>query len=133
MEGVAKIISKVHAGIITSFFEGMPCFMLEVLSSGRPMGTIRLPQYDLIVKDGLSGFFVERAETAEVSADKMSDAFVALWNDIRVGRIDPEAINSCIDSYSVDNQLPRVFEIHRKLVAGRQSAPFFANARPDHS
>lgn len=115
--GVASILSKVHAGIITSHFEGMPCFMLEVLSSGRPMGTIRLPQYDLIVKPGVSGFFVERADTDEQSAELMADAFVELWSDIKEGRIDPADVHQCIDPFTVDNQLPRVFEIHRKLVA----------------
>ncbi len=115
--GVAAILSKVHAGIITSHFEGMPCFMLEVLSSGRPMGTIRLPQYDLIVKPGVSGFLVERAQTDEQSAELMADAFVELWRDIREGRVDPAQVHACIDPFTVHNQLPRVFEIHRELVA----------------
>lgn len=115
--GVAAILSKVHAGIITSHFEGMPCFMLEVLSSGRPMGTIRLPQYDLIVKPGTSGFFVERTPSDEDNAEQMADAFVALWEDIKSGRIDPAEVHKCIEPFSVQNQLPRVFEIHRDLVA----------------
>ncbi len=114
--GVADILSKVHAGIITSHFEGMPCFMLEVLSSGRPMGCIRLPQYDLIVKPGVSGFFVERAPTDQNSAAQMSDGFVELWSDIKQGHIDPLKVHNCIDPFTVDNQLPRVFEIHRQLV-----------------
>jgi len=115
--GVANIISKVHAGIITSYFEGMPCFMLEVLSSGRPMGTIKLPQYELIVKPGTSGFFVERAQTMEQSAEQLSDAFVELWRDIKAGKIEPNAVHECISPFTVDNQLPRVFKIHRQLVA----------------
>ncbi|MCF6197888.1 MAG: glycosyltransferase family 4 protein [Hyphomicrobiaceae bacterium] len=115
--GVAKILSQVHAGIITSFFEGMPCFMLEVLSSGRPMGTIKLPQYELIVKPGTSGFFVERADTMEQSAEQLSDAFVELWSDIKAGKIEPRAVHECISPFTVDNQLPRVFKIHRQLVA----------------
>jgi len=115
--GVAKILSQVHAGIITSYFEGMPCFMLEVLSSGRPMGTIKLPQYELIVKPGTSGFFVERADTMEQSAEQLSDAFVELWSDIKAGKIEPRDVHECISPFTVDNQLPRVFKIHRQLLA----------------
>ena len=115
-DGVADILSKVHAGIITSHFEGMPCFMLEVLSSGRPMGTIKLPQYELIVKPPVSGFFVERAPTDEQSAQEMANAFIDMWSDIKEGRIDPDLVHQCINPFTVDNQLPRVFEIHRKLV-----------------
>ena len=115
--GVARILSRVHAGIITSHFEGMPCFMLEVLSAGRPMGTIRLPQYDLIVKPGVSGFLVERSGSDEQSADQMSDAFVELWDEIKSGAVDPMSVHQCIKPFTVEHQLPRVFEIHRELVA----------------
>lgn len=116
---INDILANMHAGIITSYFEGMPCFMLEVLAAGRPMGTIHLPQYELIVEPGVSGFFVERSESVEDTAARMSDAFIELWRDIQQGRIDPHAVQRCIDPYSVDNQLPRVFEIHRALVGNR--------------
>ena len=33
--GVAAILRRSHAGILTSFFEGMPCYLLELLST-RP-------------------------------------------------------------------------------------------------
>jgi len=38
--GVAEIMAASHAGILTSFFEGMPCYLLELLASGRPIGPI---------------------------------------------------------------------------------------------
>ncbi len=120
--GVARILSGIHAGIITSHFEGMPCFMLETLSSGRPMGAIRLPQYDLIIKPGISGFQVERAASADESAELMSRAFVELWADICKGRVQPQKVHECIEPFTVDNQLPRVFEIHRKLVKEGRAA-----------
>ena len=116
-KGVAKIIKQVHAGIITSYFEGMPCFHAGSVVIGRPMGTIKLPQYELIVKPGVSGFFVEREDTMEQSAAHLSDAFVELWNDIKAGKIDPGAVHECISPFTVDNQLPRVFKIHKQLVA----------------
>lgn len=119
---INDILSKVHAGIITSYFEGMPCFMLEVLSAGRPMGTIKLPQYELIVEPGVSGFFVERADSVEQSAEAMAEAWVALWRDIKNGKLDPQAIQRGIDPFTVDNQLPRVFDIHRQLVSRRAAA-----------
>ena len=43
-EGVAAITARAHAGILTSYFEGMPCFLLETLSAGRPLAAVRLPQ-----------------------------------------------------------------------------------------
>lgn len=122
-EEINDILARMHGGIITSFFEGMPCFMLEVLAAGRPMGCIHLPQYELIVKPGVSGFFVDRAEDIDTTADRMADAFVGLWRDICEGRVDPAAVQRCIDPFTVDNQLPRVFEIHRQLVRQRTGGP----------
>jgi glycosyltransferase involved in cell wall biosynthesis len=122
-EEINAILARMHAGIITSFFEGMPCFMLEVLAAGRPMGCIHLPQYELIVKPGVSGFLVERSDDTDATAERMAAAFVALWRDICEGRIDPAAVQRCIDPFSVDNQLPRVFEIHRQLVGKRTRGP----------
>lgn len=122
---INDILTKAHSGIITSYFEGMPCFMLEVLAAGRPMGTVHLPQYEQIVKPGTSGFYVDRQDPEEQTIDVMVEAFLSLWQDIKAGKLDPEAIARCIDPFSVDNQLPRVFEIHRGLL--NKNKPVAAN------
>jgi glycosyltransferase involved in cell wall biosynthesis len=119
--GVSAIMRACHAGVLTSYFEGMPCYLLELLSSGRPMGAIRLPQYDPLVVEGVSGFLVERPEDREEAADLMADRFVQLWHDIRAGRLDPEAIRAKVRPYSVEVQMPKLFDRHRAL--GRRPAP----------
>ena len=37
-DGVRDIMARCHAGILTSYFEGLPCYLLEMLASGRPVG-----------------------------------------------------------------------------------------------
>ena len=118
--GVARILRQVHAGIITSYFEGMPCFMLETLSSGRPMGCIHLPQYELIIKPGEGGFFAERGESMEESAERLADGFAALWQDIKAGKISPRKVHDGISPFTIENQMPKIFDIHRRLLAARQ-------------
>ena len=54
-DGVAALAAKCHAGILTSYFEGIPCYLLETLAVGRPFGAIRLPQYDPLIVEGISG------------------------------------------------------------------------------
>jgi glycosyltransferase involved in cell wall biosynthesis len=112
---VAKIAAFCHAGVLTSFFEGMPCYLLEVLSVGRPFVAIRLPQYDAVIIKGVSGELVERAANIEQSVSNMVDAFMRLWTDIQSGRIDPNKVHDCIAPYSVDNQMSILFEIHKDL------------------
>ncbi len=112
---VAKIAAHCHAGVLTSYFEGMPCFLLEVLCVGRPFAAIRLPQYDAVIVNGISGELVERAQTVEASINLMSDAFLRVRNDIFAGHITPEGVRAKVDPYTIENQMSRLFEIHRKL------------------
>ena len=59
--GVADVLSHVHAGILTSEFEGMPFSVLETLGSGRPVCAIHLPQLASVIREGLSGTLVARS------------------------------------------------------------------------
>jgi glycosyltransferase involved in cell wall biosynthesis len=118
--GVSEIMRSSHAGILTSYFEGMPCYLLELLSSGRPIGAIRLGQFDPLVEAGVSGFMVERPEDRSAAADLMADGFVALAEAIDAGRLDPEAIRAKVRPYSVAVQMPKLFERHRALGGGRK-------------
>jgi glycosyltransferase involved in cell wall biosynthesis len=114
-DGIAELAAKCHAGILTSYFEGMPCYLLETLAAGRPFCAIRLRQYDPLIVDGVSGKMVERGEDAALSAARLVDAGVELWDAIRAGRIDPAAVHARIAPYSVDKQMTRLFERHRTL------------------
>lgn len=116
--GVARIMALCHAGILTSFFEGMPCFLLEGLASGRPFGAIRLPQFDGLIEAGTSGFLVERGADTGASAALMAEHFAGLWDGIRLGHLDPAAIHAKAAPYAVTVQMNRLFARHR-AVQGR--------------
>jgi len=118
---VAEIAARCHAGVLTSFFEGMPCYLLETLSVGRPFVAIRLPQYDPPIVPGVSGYLVERRESEDASIAPLVDAFVMLWDDIRGGAIEPAAVHALIQPYTVENQMARLFAIHRALQDGRST------------
>jgi len=110
--GVSAIMRNSHAGILTSYFEGMPCYLLEAMSSGRPVGAIRLAQYDPLIEENVSGFLVERPEDRDAAAEAMADGFARLAADVFAGRLDPEAIRAKVRPYSVDVQMPRLFDRH---------------------
>ena len=125
-QGVARILRQVHAGILTSYFEGLPCYMMEVLASGRPLGVIRLPQFQITLPDyaplmveGVSGFMEERDEDdREGTARRMAQGFAQLWRDIQSGQYDPRRIAERARPYSIEVQLPRLFERHRQIQDG---------------
>lgn len=121
-EGLARLYARAHAGTLTSFFEGMPCYLLEMLASGRPFAAVRLPQYDPLIVSGVSGTLVERGEQDAACESDLAAAFVALWNDIREGRVDPAGVRERVLPYSVDSQMQRLFAHHRALQGASPSA-----------
>jgi glycosyltransferase involved in cell wall biosynthesis len=121
-DGVRAIMAKSHAGILTSYFEGMPCYLLEMLASGRPVGAIELSQYAPLILPGVSGALVPRSDPREFCAEMLADAFMSLWDDIKRGRVDPVRLRTLVEPYSVETQLGRLFAIHRRLQAGKASA-----------
>ncbi len=117
-DGVSRIVASCHAGVLTSFFEGMPCYLLETLSTGRPFCAVRLPQYDPLVMPGVSGELVERTDPDDRCMDDLIEAFVRLRNDIFAGRISPARVHECVQPYSVESQMSRLFASHRALQDG---------------
>jgi glycosyltransferase involved in cell wall biosynthesis len=115
LDGVAAILAKCHAGVLTSYFEGMPCYLLETLSAGRPFCAIRLPQYDPLVIEGISGTLIERTEPDAKCQTALIAAFERLWDDISADRIDPMRVHERVKPYSVETQMSRLFAHHRAL------------------
>lgn len=108
-------MSNVHAGILTSEFEGMPFSVLESLGSGRPVGAIHLPQLASVIKDGVSGYLVERGGDIDDMADRLSSAFVEISIRQRDGRITPDGVANEIADFRPEVQLAKCYENHREL------------------
>ena len=115
---VAAIMARCHAGIITSLFEGMPCYLLEMLATGRPVGATILPQFVPLIVPGLGGVLVERGATSEDSADALATGFRVIAESIASGRLEPERIRALIQPYSVESQMVRLFACHAMLADG---------------
>jgi glycosyltransferase involved in cell wall biosynthesis len=113
--GVASVLSQVHAGILTSEFEGMPFSVLESLGSGRPVCSIHLPQLDSVIKPGLSGQQIARSDDQDDMADRLSDAFMDVRSKILSGAITPEGVASSISEFTPQRQLAKCYDNHRKI------------------
>ncbi|HEX7857265.1 MAG TPA: glycosyltransferase [Sphingobium sp.] len=106
---VAEVMRSVHIGMLVSHWEGMPCFLLELLASGRPFGGLRLPQFDQVIEPGSNGEMVERADSNEDNIASVANAIVKLWADIKDGRISPDEVHQHIIPWSIDYQLRHFF------------------------
>lgn len=112
---VAALYQRCHAGVLTSFFEGMPCYLLELLGIGRPFAAIRLPQYDPLIVAGSSGYMVERTDSEPAMVEALCDTFMDLRAQMQRGTLDPERIHALVEPFSVSQQMSRLFERHRAL------------------
>ena len=120
---VAAIMGGAHAGLITSFFEGMPCYLLETLASGRPVVAVALPQFASLIKAGRSGRLVARSEDRAATAAALAEAMHAVAAEIASGRLDPMLIAASIEPFSVERQMGRLFACHEALAASARSQP----------
>lgn len=114
-QGVADVLSNVHAGILTSEFEGMPFSVLETLGAGRPVCAIHLPQLASVIKDGVSGRLVARSNDHDDMAARLANAFVETHAGIANGSITPEGVAREVGDFTPEYQLARIYENHRAL------------------
>lgn len=122
-DDVAKVMRQVHMGILVSHWEGMPCFLLELLASGRPFGGLRLPQFDQVIEQGVNGRMVERGQTVEESEAVVTGAILQQWHEIRSGITDPDKVHAKIVPWSIDNQLTRLFTAIREIARPGKPPP----------
>ena len=113
--GMAQTLAGVHAGILTSNFEGMPRCVLETLAVGRPVVAMHLPQLDVVIHDRESGFIVPRGAPQDELAEQMADKLLELRAAILRGEIDPAAVARKVDPFTPRTQLARVFHFHREI------------------
>ena len=120
-EGVARIISTAHCGIMTSHSEGMPCFLLETLASGRAFASVRLPSFEPLVLAHETGELVDRSDDVETTAAQLTAALTQIWAEIQSGAFSPEAIATRVTPYSVSSVFARLFDVHRRIRDGRNA------------
>lgn len=123
--GVAEVLAGVHAGILTSEFEGMPFSVLETLAVGRPVGAIHLPQLECVIKEGRSGTLVARSGSEDDMAERLADAFVDIRSRMQDGRLSPQGVADAVKDFTPERQLAKCYENHRQIQRrrfGRSSA-----------
>src|ERR1700704_4277351 len=120
--GMAATLASVHAGILTSEFEGMPPFVLETLAVGRPVVPVHLPRLASVIHDGDSGFLVARDGAAEDTAEALAQRFMDVHDAIDAGEMDPARIADAIADFTPSRQLARVFRYHQEIQNARRMA-----------
>ena len=111
--------SSMHAGILTSEFEGMPRCVLETLAVGRPVVAVHLPQLEPVIHDHLSGFLVSRSSTPDDMAKALAQRFIDVRDAIDAGKMDPARIAGAIADFTPNKQLARVFRYHQDIQNAR--------------
>jgi glycosyltransferase involved in cell wall biosynthesis len=117
--GMAATLANAHAGILTSEFEGMPRCVLETLAIGRPVVAVHLPQLESVIRDGESGFLVQRTGSIEDMTETLAQRFVDLCERIGDGRMSHARIAAAISDFTPGKQLARVYRYHQEIQNAR--------------
>jgi glycosyltransferase involved in cell wall biosynthesis len=115
---VAKVISHIDIGLLTSEFEGMPRFVIECMASGRPVVALHLPQLERITRDGISGYLVPRSDDqVQVIAQRIADT----WQGLKAGQYQPETIADCVEAHRPTTLLKKIWNDHRRLAGAPEA------------
>ncbi len=109
---IAAILKEMHVGILTSEFEGMPRVVMEVLTTGRPVVALHLPQLESVLKNGVSGFLIERTPD---HVTHQAERIVEAYELMKSGRITPETVAMAVADFTPQALLGKIQRDHRRL------------------
>ncbi|WP_158441920.1 glycosyltransferase [Novosphingobium sp. B-7] len=109
---IAALMQQCQMGLLTSDFEGMPRFVMELLTSGRPAVCLHLPQLESVLVDGVTGFIVPRGED---QVAEQARRMLETWTLAHEGQLDPIAIRKAVEPFSPQSLLGKIWNDHRRL------------------
>lgn len=109
---IGRLLPSMHIGILTSEFEGMPRFVMETLSAGRPVCAFHLPQLEQVIFAGKSGALVPRSLT---EVQDLAAQIINVWHAMKSGSISPNKVADTVAPFSPGRLLSRIFADHRRL------------------
>lgn len=115
---VAAILRGAHCALMTSHSEGLPCFLLETLASGRAFVGTALPSFAPFIHSGQSGELVPRAAERGKTAADMATALESVARDISLGRLDPDRIAASVSHLAVHRVFEQLFGRHATIRGG---------------
>ncbi|WP_343525284.1 glycosyltransferase family 4 protein [Sphingomonas sp.] len=111
-EEIAELLGDMHICILTSDFEGMPRVVMESLTVGRPVVALHLPQLEVVVRDGVSGYLIPRGEEqTRLHARRLIDTYRA----IETGEITPDGVAALVEPFGAATLLGKLWRDHRVL------------------
>ncbi|MES1985286.1 MAG: glycosyltransferase [Pseudomonadota bacterium] len=111
-EGLAAILQKLHVGLLTSDFEGMPRSVMEFLASGRPVVALHLPQLEAVIHDAQSGYLVSRGPD---QIAEMGKRLADMRQLIADRTVTTDRVADAVADYSPAKLLGRLYDDHRAL------------------
>lgn len=109
---IASLMQRCQMGLLTSDFEGMPRFVMELLTSGRPAVCLHLPQLEAVLRDGETGFLIPRGpDQVSEQARRMLETYKLIRN----GSLDPTVIRAAVEPFSPESLLGKIWNDHRRL------------------
>ncbi|NML12767.1 glycosyltransferase [Sphingobium sp. AR-3-1] len=111
-EQIGKLLEEMHIGLLTSDFEGMPCIVMETLSSGRPEVARHLPQLEDVIYDGVTGYLIKDGPD---QIEEQARRIVEIYSKMKDGSITPETVSKAVEPFGLVQLLSKIWNDHRVL------------------
>ena len=98
--------------------------LLEAMSCGRPVVASRISGFQLVMRDGVHGYMIDPADSAERFAGALG---LLLDSEADRARMGAAGRREALERYSWPRVAPQLETYYTDLIAGRQ--PTWANAR----
>jgi glycosyltransferase involved in cell wall biosynthesis len=109
---IAEVMARCQMGILTSDFEGMPRFVMELLTSGRPAVCLHLPQLEDVIRDSETGFLIRRGpDQVQEHARRMLETYELA----RGAKLSPMTLRQAVEPFSPQSLLGKIWRDHRRL------------------
>tara|TARA_R110000868_G_scaffold398594_2_gene671820 strand:- start:4000 stop:5196 length:1197 start_codon:yes stop_codon:yes gene_type:complete len=109
---IAELMARCQVGLLTSDFEGMPRFVMELLTSGRPAVCLHLPQLESVLVNGKTGFLVPRGPN---QVNEQARRILETWEQAHSGALNPATIREAVEPFSPQSLLGKIWSDHRRL------------------
>jgi glycosyltransferase involved in cell wall biosynthesis len=114
-EDVPELLKITDISVLSSKREGFPMIILESMACGVPCITTNVGGISEVIKDGITGYLVEKE-----SPKSLSDAILSIIEDTNKRKTFSENCQKKVKSFTIENTRSQLADLYDNLLSGKK-------------